>query len=270
MSIKTINVGAVQNDGTGDSLRDAFAKVNENFAELDSSVGSVSDANAAALRDRATHTGQQAIGTVAGLQAALDARILTTDKGSANGVASLDGGGKVPESQLPAIATAATLTGPLAPDKGGVPPGSLMLFAGTGLPAGYLKANGATVSRTTYAALFLAIGVAYGAGDGSTTFRLPDFRGEFPRGWDDGRGVDAARAFGSAQGDAFQAHTHFRNPSSLVEVGFTERATGHESAQWDGNRTYDYLGNVTGGAATGRTATETRPRNLAVNFFIKY
>lgn len=104
MSIKTINVGAVQNDGTGDPLRDAFVKVNENFAELESSVGSVSAANAAALRDRATHTGQQAIGTVAGLQSALDARILASAKGSANGVASLDGGGKVPESQLPAIA----------------------------------------------------------------------------------------------------------------------------------------------------------------------
>lgn len=104
MSIKKINVGAVQNDGTGDQLRDAFVKVNENFEELESSVGSVSAANAAALRDRATHTGQQAIGTVAGLQAALDARILASAKGSANGVASLDGGGKVPESQLPAIA----------------------------------------------------------------------------------------------------------------------------------------------------------------------
>lgn len=74
MSIKTINVGAVQNDGTGDPLRDAFVKANENFAELEGSVGSVSAANAAALRDRATHTGQQAIGTVAGLQSALDAK----------------------------------------------------------------------------------------------------------------------------------------------------------------------------------------------------
>jgi len=104
MSIKKINVGAVQNDGTGDPLRDAFVKVNENFEELEGSVGSVSAANAAALRDRATHTGQQAIGTVAGLQSALDARILASAKGSANGVASLDAGGKVPESQLPAIA----------------------------------------------------------------------------------------------------------------------------------------------------------------------
>lgn len=87
MSIKTINVGAVQNDGTGDPLRDAFVKVNENFAELKSSVGSVSAANAAALRDRATHTGQQAIGTVAGLQSALDAKV---DKVAGKGLSTED------------------------------------------------------------------------------------------------------------------------------------------------------------------------------------
>lgn len=87
MSIKKINVGAVQNDGTGDPLRDAFVKVNENFVELDSSVGSVSAANAAALRDRATHTGQQAIGTVAGLQSALDAKV---DKVAGKGLSTED------------------------------------------------------------------------------------------------------------------------------------------------------------------------------------
>jgi hypothetical protein len=87
MSIKTINVGAVQNDGTGDQLRDAFVKVNENFAELEGSVGSVSAANAAALRDRATHTGQQAIGTVAGLQSALDAKV---DKVAGKGLSTED------------------------------------------------------------------------------------------------------------------------------------------------------------------------------------
>lgn len=87
MSIKKINVGAVQNDGTGDPLRDAFVKVNENFAELESSVGSVSAANAAALRDRATHTGQQAIGTVAGLQSALDAKV---DKVAGKGLSTED------------------------------------------------------------------------------------------------------------------------------------------------------------------------------------
>lgn len=77
--------------------------------------------------------------------------------------------------------------------------GQVAFFARSTAPTGWLKANGAAISRTTYAALFAAIGATFGAGDGSTTFNLPDLRGQFPRGWDDGRGVDAGRAFGSAQ-----------------------------------------------------------------------
>ena len=63
-------------------------------------------------------------------------------------------------------------------------------------PTGWLKCNGAAISRTAYAKLFAAIGTVFGAGDGFTTFNLPDLRGEFVRGWDDGRGVDGGRAFG--------------------------------------------------------------------------
>ena len=91
---------------------------------------------------------------------------------------------------------------------GMVPSGAVLYFAGRTAPAGWLKANGAAVSRTAYAALFAAIGTTYGAGDGRTTFNLPDLRGEFIRGWDDGRGVDAGRVFGSAQAHALQSHQH--------------------------------------------------------------
>ena len=79
------------------------------------------------------------------------------------------------------------------------PVGSVYTFAGTAVPVGWLKCNGALLSRTTYASLFAVIGTTYGAGDGSTTFALPDLRGEFVRGADDGRGVDAGRVLGSAQ-----------------------------------------------------------------------
>ena len=89
-----------------------------------------------------------------------------------------------------------------------VPSGTVLYFAGQTAPAGWLKANGAAVSRTAYAALFAAIGTTYGAGDGRSTFNLPDLRGEFIRGWDDGRGVDAGRVFGSAQAHALQSHQH--------------------------------------------------------------
>ena len=66
--------------------------------------------------------------------------------------------------------------------SGGVPVGSLVPFAGKSIPNGYLLCNGAAVSRTTYAALFAVIGTTYGAGDGSKTFTLPDFRNRFIEG----------------------------------------------------------------------------------------
>ena len=91
---------------------------------------------------------------------------------------------------------------------GMVPSGAVLYFAGRTAPAGWLKANGAAVSRTAYAALFAAIGTTYGAGDGRSTFNLPDLRGEFLRGWDDGRGVDTPRPIGSAQAHALQSHQH--------------------------------------------------------------
>lgn len=79
------------------------------------------------------------------------------------------------------------------------PAGMVNFFAMTAAPVGYLKANGAAVSRTIYADLFAAIGTTFGAGDSLTTFNLPDLRGEFVRGWTDGRSVDSGRAIGSFQ-----------------------------------------------------------------------
>jgi hypothetical protein len=78
--------------------------------------------------------------------------------------------------------------------------GSISIFANPATSIkGWLYCLGQNVSRTTYYDLFTVIGTTFGAGDGSTTFRLPDFRGEFIRGWDDTRGVDPGRQFGSVQ-----------------------------------------------------------------------
>ena len=82
--------------------------------------------------------------------------------------------------------------------------GEVAFFARQSPPSGWLKANGAAVSRTTYDALFAAIGTIFGAGDGRTTFNLPDLRGEFLRGLDDGRNIDGGRRLGTAQGDAIR------------------------------------------------------------------
>lgn len=79
------------------------------------------------------------------------------------------------------------------------PIGSVISFAGSSAPTGWMLCAGQTLSRTTYASLFSVIGESFGAGDGSTTFRLPDCRGRVEVGKDDMGGADAARLsfFGS-------------------------------------------------------------------------
>lgn len=68
------------------------------------------------------------------------------------------------------------------PTMASVPTGMMAPFAGASAPSGYLMCDGSIVSRTTYATLFAVIGTAYGAGDGSTNFGLPDLRGRVPVG----------------------------------------------------------------------------------------
>ncbi len=89
-----------------------------------------------------------------------------------------------------------------------VPSGLMAYYTGTTAPPGWIKANGAEVSRTLYAGIFAVHGTTYGAGDGHSTFNLPDMRGEFVRGWDDGRGIDLGRVFGSVQSDNTRRHIH--------------------------------------------------------------
>ena len=78
----------------------------------------------------------------------------------------------------------------------GVPAGCIMPYAGATAPEGWLLCHGQAVSRATYADLFAAIGTAYGTGDGSTTFNLPDLRGRVAAGRDDMGGTDAGRLAG--------------------------------------------------------------------------
>lgn len=138
------------------------------------------------------------------------------------------------------------------------PPGAVQQFAMTAVPTGWLKCNGQVVSRTGYAALFAAIGTTWGAGDGSTTFGVPDLRGEFLRGWDDGRGVDSSRAFGSAQGDMLKSHTH--------DMG-TEGGGGGNYATPVDSSGVDEL--QTGNPTQPTGGAETRPRNVAIQWCIR-
>lgn len=89
-----------------------------------------------------------------------------------------------------------------------VPAGMIAEFATATAPTGYLVCDGSPRSRTAYADLFAVIGTTWGAGDGTTTFNLPDLRGVFRRGWDNGRGLDPSRAFASQQGSQNLQHSH--------------------------------------------------------------
>ena len=147
----------------------------------------------------------------------------------------------------------------------GVPTGSVQAFAQDTPPAGWLECDGRAVSRATYANLFAAIGTRYGNGNGSSTFNLPELRGEFVRGWDHGRGVDSLRNLGSYQSDEFERHRHeirsriitnFDNTggSELVEAD----SGGAGSSQGFSNRFMAFEG-----------GKETRPRNVALLYCIK-
>ena len=165
---------------------------------------------------------------------------------------------------------------------GGVPTGAVFYFAANTAPTGFLKANGAAVSRTTYAALFAITGTTYGAGDGTTTFNVPDLRGEFIRGWDDARGIDASRAFGSAQAQETQNHKH-KMPMGFDSGAFygwqdgsgtpifgTEVQSGANSTSVAGGTTINTNLRLGYTDQMRDLSGETRPRNVALLACIKF
>ena len=158
----------------------------------------------------------------------------------------------------------------------GIPPGSITYRAANTPPTGYLKANGALVSRSTYAALFTAIGITFGAGDGSTTFALPDLRGQFPRGWDDARGVDSGRVFGSNQSSNNASHRHFvvNSASRTANLTTTNYITANYNPQNADNFKPILAGLSTGDANAGLSSLsgggENRPTNVALLACIKF
>jgi len=146
------------------------------------------------------------------------------------------------------------------------PIGAIQYFGMDSVPSGWLKANGAQVSRVTYNELFNEIGTTFGAGDGSTTFNLPDLRGEFIRGWDDGRGVDSGRTFGSFQSDSFASHSHG------VSHG-AQRWRGNQGTNsWQSPAGFDVtIGHRDASVNTNSAGNnETRPRNIALLACIKF
>ena len=157
-----------------------------------------------------------------------------------------------------------------------IPTGAIMPFAFNafaGIPDGWAECNGFAVSRSTYNALYNVIATTYGAGDGSTTFNLPDLRGYFIRG--SGTNVDGTTSggFGLKQNDDVKPHTH---PFSLsiqslvlsVLAAFGTRSTGGSQAVSDVNVA---TGSPSAsGSISLNSGTETRPKNIAMMYCIKF
>jgi len=141
---------------------------------------------------------------------------------------------------------------------GGTPTGAIYAMGTSTVPTGFLECNGAAVSRSTYATLFSTISTTFGAGDGSSTFNLPDLRGEFIRGWDNSRGVDSGRSLGSTQADELKAHTH-------TYVDQQNNANGNY--RWWKGGDNDCVSADKETESTG--GSETRPRNVALMYVIK-
>lgn len=136
----------------------------------------------------------------------------------------------------------------------------------TEAPDGFLHCDGGYISITAYNRLFAVIGNTYGAPivqNGELKFKLPDLRGEFIRGLDAGRGVDTGRTLGSSQGHQLQDHSHvFRFAPNAPGSGGTTISASAGAV--------DSVGQFINAAINANVGAETRPRNVAIPYFIKY
>ena len=153
--------------------------------------------------------------------------------------------------------------------------GMVTAFAMSTPPTGWLACDGSAVSRSTYASLFSAIGTTWGAGDGSSTFNLPDLEGAFLRGTGShgtsnmANGNDfAGPSVGSFENDQLQSHGHsirLHNTNNTsphgVSLGNLSGVTVRDGQVTDLNATSD---------GTPRGGDETRPFNAGVKFCIKF
>ena len=149
----------------------------------------------------------------------------------------------------------------------GLPAGAVFYFASSSAPTGFLKANGDTVPNgngtvqgitADFSNLYAVLGTTYGSAG-----QLPDLRGEFIRAFDDGRGIDSGRTFGSSQNHQLEEHSHGRG---AIWPGGGPEQDQSGSAE---NRTTFNVQTTTSGT-TGNFGAETRPRNVALLACIKY
>ena len=164
-----------------------------------------------------------------------------------------------------------------------VPIGAIVEYTDAVIPSDkFMYAHGQAISRTVYATLFSRIGTKYGAGDGSTTFNLPDKRGLFTREWDNGKGIDSGRSLGSTQLGQVQKHKHIQNlGESYDNAGYFGKSTSRGYFGSNGGIDQDnyllytndgtsFLGNNPNSEFTNNPiGDETRPRNIALVSLIR-
>lgn len=150
-----------------------------------------------------------------------------------------------------------------------IPVGAVMGFSQGNVPPGWLECDGSVLSRSAYPDLFAAIGTTYNLGNETgLQFRLPDYRGEFLRGWDHGRGADVGRTLGSFQSGSVGQHDHALASGNAAVTLQVARTNGTDMS---------FMGQSDGGSSTddivftqqNTSAPETRPRNVSIMYCVK-
>ena len=153
-----------------------------------------------------------------------------------------------------------------------IPSGSMLPFAGTTPPQGWLLAQGQAVSRSQYPELFAAIGTTWGIGDGSTTFNLPDMRAAAPvgAGTSDKYAQNETKTLGQYENDQVENHGHTLINWSSVQYSGSSNNLGTDWLQYvPGNATVSNAGSSVGNMNSGRSGTTTRGKQVVVNYIIK-
>ncbi|MBI5401475.1 tail fiber protein, partial [Candidatus Wolfebacteria bacterium] len=191
----------------------------------------------------------------------------STAKLGVNGIIeSTTGGFKFPDGTIQTVAA-------------GDPAGTIKMYGGSVAPSGYLFCDGSAISRTTYAALFTILSTIYGAGDGSTTFNVPDLRGRIPVGVGTGVGGGTSGTGLPAGGSALTTVVRGTWKGEETHVLTSSEMPSHTHsfpAGYDSGTSYVVPGGIlpittqNTSAAGGGAAHNIIQPVMGVNFIIKY